>query len=221
MRARCVTLAPRSALMPNAKSRTVIVGVGQVRNRPGLDAKEWNPIEPARLMAAALERAAADAGRAALVREADFVGCIPPMAWSYDDLPGQWPRLVGGAPREKLEPPGGGEGPVLLLDDVANRIAEGEIGIALLAGADCVYSRRRARAESRKLDWAPGGAGRPALPARHEAVRERARSETRRARARRYVSAVRERAAQARRAFDRGAPALRVRADGQVLARSR
>jgi acetyl-CoA C-acetyltransferase len=147
--------------MSNVKSRAVIVGVGQVRNRPGLDGKDWNPLEPARLMATALERAAADAGGAQLLREADFVGCIPPMAWSYDDLPGRVAELVGAQPREKLEPPGGGEGPILLLDDVANRIADGELEVALLAGAECVYSRRRARAESRKLDWTPGGEGLP------------------------------------------------------------
>jgi len=147
--------------MSNAKARAVIVGVGQVRNRPGLDSKDWNPLEPARLMATSLERAAADAGNAALLREAEFVGCIPPMAWSYDDLPGRVAELVGAQPREKLEPPGGGEGPILLLDDVANKIADGELEIALLAGAECVYSRRRARTENRKLDWTPGGEGLP------------------------------------------------------------
>jgi acetyl-CoA C-acetyltransferase len=147
--------------MSNAKTRAVIVGVGQIRNRPGLDTKEWNPEEPARLMATALERAAADAGRPQLVAEADFVGCIPPMAWSYDDLPGRVAEFLGGKPREKLEPPGGGEGPILLLDDLANRIADGEIEVALLAGAEAVYSRRRARAENVKLAWTPGGDGFP------------------------------------------------------------
>ena len=144
-----------------SNARAVIVGVGQVRNRPGLDARDWDPQEPAQLMATALERAAADAGRPQLVAEAEFVGCIPPMAWSYDDLPGRVAELAGGKPREKLEPPGGGEGPILLLDDVANRIADGELEIALLAGAECVYSRRRARAENRKLGWTPGGDGFP------------------------------------------------------------
>ena len=147
--------------MSNAKTRAVIVGVGQVRNRPGLDAREWRPEEPARLMATALARAAADAGRTQLLAEADFIGCIPPMAWSYDDLPGNVAERVGAQPREKLEPPGGGEGPILLLDDVANRIADGELEIALLAGAECVYSRRRARAENVKLEWTPGGDGFP------------------------------------------------------------
>jgi len=147
--------------MSNAKTRAVIVGVGQVRNRPGLDTKEWKPEEPARLMATALARAAADAGRTQLLAEADFIGCIPPMAWSYDDLPGNVAERVGAQPREKLEPPGGGEGPILLLDDLANRIADGELEIALLAGAECVYSRRRSRTENRKLDWTPGGDGFP------------------------------------------------------------
>src|SRR5262245_57892052 len=116
-------------------ARAVIVGVGQVRNRPGLDSKEWNPLEPARLMATSLERAAADAGRPELLREADFIGCIPPMAWAYDDLPARVSELVGAKPREGVEPPGGGEGPILLLDDVANRIAAGELEVALLCGA--------------------------------------------------------------------------------------
>ena len=71
-----------------SNARAVIVGVGQVRNRPGLDSADWNPLEPAKLMAIALERAAADAGRPELLGEADFVGAIPPMAWAYDDLPG-------------------------------------------------------------------------------------------------------------------------------------
>src|SRR5262249_35209741 len=134
---------------------------GPARNARGLDSAEWNPREPARLMATALERAAADAGVPQALRQADFVGCIPPMAWSYDDLPGRVAELVGAQPREKLEPPGGGEGPILLLDDVATRIADGELEIALLAGAECVYSRRRARAENKKLDWTPGGEGLP------------------------------------------------------------
>ena len=144
-----------------ASNRMVVVGVGQVRNRPGLDTKEWQPLEPARLMATALERAAVDAGRPRLVAEADFIGCIPPVAWAYEDLPGRVAELAGARPQQKQEPPGGGEGPILLLDDVANRIAEGEIEIALLAGAETVYSRRRARAENKALDWTPGGEGFP------------------------------------------------------------
>ena len=147
-----------------SNERAVIVGVGQVRNRPGLDSADWNPLEPAQLMATAIERAAADAGRLQLVREADFAGAIPPLAWTYDDLPGRVGELCGAKPRETEELPGGGEGPILLLNQVANRIAAGEIQIALLSGAEAVYSRRRARAEGIKLaSWTPGGDRIPAF----------------------------------------------------------
>jgi acetyl-CoA C-acetyltransferase len=160
-------------------------------------------------MATALARAAADAGRPQLLAEAQFVGCIPPMAWSYDDLPGRVAELAGAAPREKLEPPGGGEGPILLLDDLANRIADGELEIALLADAECVYSRRRARAENRKLDWTPGGDGFPRFLASMPASRTRSRCATACASPSTCIRCTRWRArAKAGRSTD--APALRV-----------
>jgi len=141
-----------------SNERAVVVGVGQVRNRPGLDFASWNPLEPARLMAIAIERAAADAGRPELVREADFAGAIPPLAWAYDDLPARFAELAGAKPRESEEVPAGGEGPIQLLNQVANRIAAGEIEIALLVGAEAVYSRTRAAKEGVPLSsWTPGG----------------------------------------------------------------
>ena len=147
-----------------SNDRVVIAGVGQVRNRPGLDSAEWNPLEPAKLMAIALERAAADAGRPGLLAEADFAGAIPPMAWAYSDLPGRVAELCGAKPRETEELPGGGEGPILLLNRVANRLADGEIEIALLTGAEAVYSRRRARADGVALSgWTEGGERIPAF----------------------------------------------------------
>ena len=147
-----------------SNERAVVVGVGQVRNRPGLDSKEWNPLEPAKLMAIALERAAADAGKPELLGQAQFIGAIPPMAWGYDDLPARVAELCGAKPRESEELPGGGEGPILLLNQVANRIAAGELEIALLCGAEAVYSRRKARTDGVKLSgWTAGGDRLPAF----------------------------------------------------------
>ena len=80
------------------------------------------------------------------------------MAWAYDDLPARVAELSGAKPRETADLPGGGEGPILLLNQVANRIADGELEIALLAGAEAVYSRRRARTEGATLShWSAGG----------------------------------------------------------------
>ena len=44
-----------------ARSKLVVVGVGQVRRRPELDGP-FEPIEPARLAASAFERAAENRG---------------------------------------------------------------------------------------------------------------------------------------------------------------
>ena len=130
----------------------VLVGIGQVRNKPGLDGP-FEPLEPARLMASALERAIEDAGIP--VEEADFLGTVAPIGWSYGDCPGVVARLLGAKPEEGIEPPAGGDSPCALLNQVANRILRGEVRIALLTGAETLYSRRRARKEDLELDWTP------------------------------------------------------------------
>jgi acetyl-CoA C-acetyltransferase len=134
-----------------ARPKLVLVGVGQVRNKPGPDGP-FEPIEPARLAARALERAAADAGDRDLLAAADFLGCTSPLAWHYDDFPDLLAQLLGIEPRERHQMPMGGETPVSLLNAAANRIQSGEVRVALLAGAEAVYARRRARQEGVSLD---------------------------------------------------------------------
>jgi acetyl-CoA C-acetyltransferase len=135
----------------------VVVGVGQLRRRPELDGP-FRPIEPARMIETTLERAERDSGVAGLARQADFVGTIPPIAWSYDDLPGRVAEEVGAKPAATEAFPAGGEGPIALLNRVAERIRDGETRVALLCGAEALYGRRRAVAEGVPLDdWTPGG----------------------------------------------------------------
>ena len=131
--------------------RAVLVGVGQVRNKPGLDG-DFDPREPALLMAEALGRAARDAGCPELLTSADLLMTVAPVAWVVDDLPGRVAELVGARPREGVEPVPGGDSPVVALNTAANKIRAGEARIALLAGAETLYSRRRARVEERSLD---------------------------------------------------------------------
>ena len=137
-----------------AKERMVLVGAGQVRRRPELDGP-WEKLEPLELMALAAERAAKDAGSSELLREADLVGTVDPIAWSYDDLPRKLAGRVGASPRQTADVLPGGNSPCQLLNDVANRVADGEVRLALLAGAEAMYSRRRARREGVELDWTP------------------------------------------------------------------
>ena len=78
-------MAPPTPRPRRPDRRAVIVGVAQLRRKPGLDGP-WEPVEPARLMATAILAAAADAGDARLVAEADTLACVDPIAWGYDAL---------------------------------------------------------------------------------------------------------------------------------------
>jgi acetyl-CoA C-acetyltransferase len=116
------------------------------------------------MMADAIRMAAADAGDEDLVQEADLLACVEPVSWGYDDLVARVGRLAGVTgptspqPPEALTVPPGGDSPCGLLNDVATRIVEGDARIALLGGADAMYSRRRAGREGVDLEaagWAP------------------------------------------------------------------
>ena len=138
-------------------ARAVIVGVGQVRARPVLDG-DWDPQEPAELMARALLRAAADAGAGAteLLRAPDWLVTLAPISLRYRDCPGAVAERLGARPANTYEPPPGGESPIAELNRAANRIASGEAESVLITGAETLYTRRRARREQRVLShWTP------------------------------------------------------------------
>jgi acetyl-CoA C-acetyltransferase len=142
--------------------RAVIVGVGQVRRRPGLDFPDadWEPQEPVTVVAEALRRAAADAGLPSLVAEADAIGWVPAISWGYEDPPARLAEALGRpAPKTGWSCAPGGDGGVQVLNDAANRIAKGEVKIALVGGCEVLYSRRRARRHGIDLEkvWTPGG----------------------------------------------------------------
>lgn len=142
--------------------RAVIVGVGQVRRKAGLDVPEesWTPVEPVDLVAEALARAAADAGRPELLAEADAIGWVPALSWGYEDAPTRLAEALGRPPAASgwaCNP--GGDGGVQVVNDAANRIAAGELKIALVGGCEVLHGRRRAMAQGIDLDtvWTPGG----------------------------------------------------------------
>jgi len=141
----------------------VLVGVAQRRRRPPTDGP-WEPVEPAKMMAEAIQDAARDAGDLALLQEADVLACVQPVAWTYDDLVPRVGRLAGvTGPTSPHMPTGltvapGGNSPCQLLNDIADRIVDGDARIALLTGAEAMYSRRRARNEEIDLfgrGWPP------------------------------------------------------------------
>lgn len=133
----------------------MVVGVAQLRRRPQLDGP-FEPVEPVRLMAQAVQQASGDAGDPSLVEKADYLGTISPLAWSYEDTPGRLAELLGANPALCFEPKPGGNSPLELVHHAAAAIARGEARVAVLAGAEAIHARQRAAREGLSLDhWSP------------------------------------------------------------------
>jgi acetyl-CoA C-acetyltransferase len=131
----------------------VIVGVGQTQQRPDdpLDA-----LEPIDLLAGAAREAERDAAAArSLLASVDTVAVVQMVSWPYPD-PGALVarRLACDNVRRTIVSTVGGNSPQLLMNTLVPEIANGEADVLLLGGAECVYTRWRARREPKIwLDW--------------------------------------------------------------------
>jgi acetyl-CoA C-acetyltransferase len=148
-------------------STPVVVGVGQVANRPhteGAGTLADRP-EPLGLMldavAAAVEDcdgvapgAAAPAGRALLARTGSL-RVANPLSWHYVDPGGLLAEELGIEPEQILVTTTGGNNPQSLVNATALAIGRGELDVAVIAGADCHYTQAAARrhADRPLLPW--------------------------------------------------------------------
>ncbi|MCB2080136.1 MAG: acetyl-CoA acetyltransferase [Novosphingobium sp.] len=131
----------------------VIVGVGQVNDRP---ADPIDGMDPVALMVEALRRAEADA-RACLLSDADTLATVRQISFPDIEDPGKLVAIRIGAARAEISQTAlpSGESPVRLLNDAANRIGSGEISIALVCGGEALRTaaaRVAASEGGRKLD---------------------------------------------------------------------
>ena len=130
----------------------VIVGVGQINDRPEIPAEGRSPIE---LMAAALRIAEKDAGQA-LLADADFLGIVQQISFrEIRDARDPLAAELGIAPATMLQTEGpNGDSPVMLLNEAANRVGAGECRIALLCGAEALRTAAaRAAACTAWMSW--------------------------------------------------------------------
>jgi acetyl-CoA C-acetyltransferase len=132
----------------------VVVGVGQVSQRMA-PASAREPIE---LLADACRAAEADAGaRRALLPDVDVVAVVHIASWPYADPGAFLARRLGITPNATAMSTVGGNSPQLLVNEFANRMQRGELDVALIGGAECIYTRWRARREPRtELTWKSG-----------------------------------------------------------------
>ena len=163
---RSLTRTVRSAPVALDPRTPVLVGVGQVTERPNPAVAVTDRAEPVDLMAEALRAAAADAaarpsgagaraGRR-LLETAPVVARHGPV-----ELAVREPGPAGGASASGIAPPEravtviGGNNPQTVVSRTALQIASGELDVVLLTGAECIYTRVAAR-----RDRGPPGAAR-------------------------------------------------------------
>ena len=127
----------------------MLVGVGQVLERPDHDAALTDRPEPVTLMARALEEAAAGcgAGRAGrrLLEEAQSLRIMTPLSWDYADPAALVAAALAIEPAERAVSAIGGNSPQTIAARSAAEIAEGRLDVVLLAGAECTWTRLAAR----------------------------------------------------------------------------
>lgn len=140
--------------MSSVDPRTpVIVGVGQVSRRP---ASFDDAVEPVDLMAEACRAADADSGAArGLLRRADSVRTIGILSWRYPDPSWALAERLGIAPRDRAVTATGGNGPQWLVNRTATDIQRGDLDVCVIAGAEAMYTRLKARREKHRLPWTP------------------------------------------------------------------
>jgi acetyl-CoA C-acetyltransferase len=129
----------------------VIVGVGQAEQRPDDPA---DALEPIALLERAARAAGTDAG-AAVLDGVDTVAVVSMVSWPYPDPGALLARRLGlGGLRRTMTTTVGGNSPQLLVNTLAPMIERGDADVVLLGGAECVYTRWRARRDPKaRLPW--------------------------------------------------------------------
>ncbi len=136
----------------------VVVGVGQCTNRIE-DLAEGR--EPLALMTEAARIALDDCG-ANVAPRVDSVRVINVFSGAYGDPAGALAERLGLGGGERLYTAIGGNGPQWLANRTADDLAAGRIRVALLAGAEAMYTLRLAAKQRVALAWAQRSA-RPAM----------------------------------------------------------
>src|SRR5918997_1153154 len=109
----------------------VLVGLGELVRRPG-EGDEADR-EPTAMMAEAARAAAADAGAGdALLRKVELVAAAPSVAGGHGDPGRSVAELLGVGARTMRSSRQGGNGPQLMVNELAARIQAGRLDVALV-----------------------------------------------------------------------------------------
>lgn len=126
----------------------VLVGAGQFKQRPD------NPVEalePVAMMGEALDAAVDDAGSPGLAGRATHTWVIR-GAWPYTDPAALLNERFGARAKTGLSTDGGNT-PQSLVNEACRRISAGQAEVVLIAGAEGIWSRRRARRRNERIPY--------------------------------------------------------------------
>jgi acetyl-CoA C-acetyltransferase len=137
--------------MPNEDRIPVIVGVGEIVDRPKDIAQG---LEPLTLLEQALKRAEADSG-AKLLGDIGSLDVVNFLSWRYRDPEKLLAKRLGIAPAHCTYGPVGGESPIRYLHEAAQRIARGECEVAAVCGAEAQSTVTKAERAGVPLPWTP------------------------------------------------------------------
>ena len=137
----------------------VLVGVGQVTQRPDPEVPVTERPEPVELMAQALRAAGRDSGAGdgggRLLARAQSLRVMVPLSWRYVNPGLLVSERLGITPRELALTAIGGNNPQTVVNRTALQIGAGELEVALVTGAECTFTRLAARRDPERpvLGW--------------------------------------------------------------------
>jgi acetyl-CoA C-acetyltransferase len=140
----------------------IIVGVGQVTDRLG--APDYRGLSNVELAAEAARRACADAGSLArLAPRIDAIGALrtfedstPRYSTPFgksNNFPQSIARRLGVVPKVAVWAPVGGDTPQVIVSELCERIAAGEINAAIAVGAEAISTAKHLIAENKTANW--------------------------------------------------------------------
>lgn len=134
----------------NPERIPVIVGVGQTVNRPASMDEIREPVD---LIEASARQAARDSGTEGVLSDVDMLGVVNILSWSYVDPPATVAERIGAEPDIRWYTGVGACAPQWLIAQGADKIAGGEVKIALICGAESYASRSTARKCGQSPPW--------------------------------------------------------------------
>ena len=137
--------------------RTVLIGAAQLCERDLTLEEAPSPLDMFERIAR--EAAASTGADPKLLESLDTIAFTETIGWAPSNAPRLLADRLGARPRTEWVSAVGGETSVVLLNDAAQRIADGESELAFVGGANNFRTLGLAQRAGAKIDWPAGGEG--------------------------------------------------------------